>query len=488
MAGLIQRIVSLIVVACCFAATATAGERELDRFCRWFEGEFRSVSDDPAESEVHHWVRKASFEDTDGVFFVVCRDDNVQEVDPIGCRLWSLSANGGSEGEALIDAKVIDLPESVSLQMVEQCQERMIIDLPIGLLPAEEDSNATDLVFRMKGSGFESEISSAHAHVLADAGEDFKLRWTIRSQGWRVEKGWGTNEVDPMVTSETTTFEQCRRYAIRSMAPGTLEGTMPEERGEVLLTTLNRPGRYELSIDEQDYVLEIHKPGEGENQPRILEIKITDTDSEQSIMTVVDQEFDRAHVELRDRIFVIERIKTRIEHLTELMIGSFDSVAQSERDESYFPITLEMVPIWTEMNGAKWLYIEQAVASAKERPYRQRVYRVTESAEGIFESAVFELPNAMNYAGEWQEEDAIADLSPLDLSERKGCSVFLKMLLTGEFEGSTDGKNCLSSLNGASYATSEVAIGAHGLTSWDRGFDDKDEQIWGAVDGAYVFD
>jgi hypothetical protein len=50
------------------------------------------------------------------------------------------------------------------------------------------------------------------------------------------------------------------------------------------------------------------------------------------------------------------------------------------------------------------------------------------------------------------------------------------------------GKGCGSTLNGASYATSEVLLESTLLLSWDRGFDARDQQVWGATAGGYVFD
>ena len=65
-----------------------------------------------------------------------------------------------------------------------------------------------------------------------------------------------------------------------------------------------------------------------------------------------------------------------LDTLVEWMTGSFSSQAQAQADERYYDIRLEMVPIWTDRDDGRWLYVEQAAASALERPYRQRIYRV----------------------------------------------------------------------------------------------------------------
>ncbi|MCW9016751.1 MAG: CpcT/CpeT family chromophore lyase, partial [Kangiellaceae bacterium] len=55
------------------------------------------------------------------------------------------------------------------------------------------------------------------------------------------------------------------------------------------------------------------------------------------------------------------------------------------------------------------------------------------------------------------------------------------------YSGSTDTNKCMSKLRGATYATSEVIVNHKGIVSWDRGFDSKDKQVWGAVKAGYIF-
>ena len=173
--------------------------------------------------------------------------------------------------------------------------------------------------------------------------------------------------------------------------------------------------------------------------------------------------------------------------LVEWMTGSFSSEAQARADETYFDIRLEMVPIWTDRDDGIWLYVEQAAASALDRPYRQRVYRVTEAVEGRFASEVFSFPEPLRFAGAWQEPAKFDALAPDSLSVREGCAVHLLRRDDDRYTGSTDGDACQSTLRGATYATSLVTVGPEGIESWDRGFDAEGTQAWGAEAGPYVF-
>ena len=175
------------------------------------------------------------------------------------------------------------------------------------------------------------------------------------------------------------------------------------------------------------------------------------------------------------------------DRLARWMSGNFSSASQAAAaPEDYFDIRLVMVEIWAERADGPWLYVEQAAASALDRPYRQRVYRLVDTPEGV-RSDVFLLPgDALAFAGAWRTPDSFDTLEPAALVEREGCSIYL-VERDGAFEGSTRGDSCSSELRGATYATSEVRIEPDLLTSWDRGWDQDGVQVWGAELGPYEF-
>ncbi len=168
------------------------------------------------------------------------------------------------------------------------------------------------------------------------------------------------------------------------------------------------------------------------------------------------------------------------------MIGSFNSLEQSSLDSNFYNIHLEMVPIWEDQKDAIYLYVEQAASWALDKPYRQRVYRLSRDERGGLESAVYMLDNPLRFAGAWETLPALTQLTPDSISIKEGCEIKLTPL-GGVFIGGTEGQGCLSQLRGAAYATSEVRIEKEMLTSWDRGFDSTDTQVWGAVTGPYIF-
>ena len=172
-------------------------------------------------------------------------------------------------------------------------------------------------------------------------------------------------------------------------------------------------------------------------------------------------------------------------NLSNWMSGSFSSSNQSLQDSSFFDINLEMVRIWNDRKDAIWLYVEQASSKRLNSPYRQRVYRLTQEEDQFF-SKVYELKNKNDFIGAYKDINLFNSIDINDLIEREGCTVTMYQSDTN-FIGSTKDKECKSLLFGASYAISEVEIFQDKILSWDRGYDSNDIQVWGSVDGPYIF-
>ncbi|MEM9662001.1 MAG: chromophore lyase CpcT/CpeT [Planctomycetota bacterium] len=167
--------------------------------------------------------------------------------------------------------------------------------------------------------------------------------------------------------------------------------------------------------------------------------------------------------------------------------GSFTSAEQAESDERYFEVNLHHARIWSERDDGTWLYVEQALATNPDAPYRQRVYRVWLRPDGVIESAVYELPEPSRVVGAWRDPGSLDTLSPLSLEKRDGCAVVFAEIKSDRMVGATSEYGCASTLRGAAHATSEVTIMPDGITSWDRGFNEAGEQVWGAEAGPYEF-
>ncbi len=175
---------------------------------------------------------------------------------------------------------------------------------------------------------------------------------------------------------------------------------------------------------------------------------------------------------------------SQLNELVSIMQGQYSSEAQSKKDTSYFNISLRMVPIWKDKGH--YLYVEQAMFSKQEKPYRVRIYKIS-SMNDQFVSEIYTLKNEKEWIGKWKTPEKFETLNENDIELKQGCEVLLKRIDKNKYSGKTGNKTCPSELRGASYATSIVTITNNGIVSWDQGFDKNDKQVWGAENGGYEF-
>lgn len=176
------------------------------------------------------------------------------------------------------------------------------------------------------------------------------------------------------------------------------------------------------------------------------------------------------------------------DRLFQYLAGTFDSTAQAAADARYFEIQLKACAVDAPDIGERVLYVEQAVVSSANRPYRQRIY-VVEFGEGEQDgvSRVYTVANEASWIGACDEATP-RTVTAAEITERSGCAVYLTWSeADAQFAGSTRGNECSSNLQGATYATSEVVMTETEVRSWDRGYDDQDVQVWGAEAGPYIF-
>ena len=69
-----------------------------------------------------------------------------------------------------------------------------------------------------------------------------------------------------------------------------------------------------------------------------------------------------------------------------------------------------------------------------------------------------------------------------------GCGVALTIQEDGSYTGNTEPEACSSTLQGATWASSIVTLTEDRVESWDQGWDDAGNQVWGATAGPYIFD
>jgi CpeT protein len=171
-----------------------------------------------------------------------------------------------------------------------------------------------------------------------------------------------------------------------------------------------------------------------------------------------------------------------------LLSGRFDSSAQAARDPQYFAVQLHACPVDLPALGDHVVYVEQAMLSAVDAPYRQRLYVVTAEEDRVV-SAVLELDAPEQVIGvcDFSAADRNRVLAARTATPLEGCAVVLEEDGDG-WSGGTVDDACANDYAGATWASTEVRLTPTAIESWDRGYDDAGTQVWGATAGGYVFD
>jgi CpeT protein len=163
--------------------------------------------------------------------------------------------------------------------------------------------------------------------------------------------------------------------------------------------------------------------------------------------------------------------KDDAKRLKDRMIGSYDSQEQAGADNSYQNIVLNV----GEFDLRKKFDLKK----------KKRVYQLYRQDEMTIVAKVYELPEPQRFAGAWNDAGMMKKLTKDSLIGREGCTIYFHKNDDGNYYGNTDGKGCESSLEGASYSSTELNVFPNMVILWERGYDSGDNQVWGADKAGY---
>ncbi len=175
-----------------------------------------------------------------------------------------------------------------------------------------------------------------------------------------------------------------------------------------------------------------------------------------------------------------------MKELRKRITGNFDNQEQVSADPSYAPIILNAREI--SLKGKKsdgyWIYVEQDMSPYGSRAYHQRIYNIYKHQEGVA-AKTYELKNPDAFVGAWRNTDMFRKISVDSLIE--GCILYFSKDNAGNYLANTLNRDCLNTVNGAAYATTELIVTPNMIINWDRGWDNSGRQVWGAEKGGYRF-
>jgi len=175
--------------------------------------------------------------------------------------------------------------------------------------------------------------------------------------------------------------------------------------------------------------------------------------------------------------------ETDLNMLTETMCGTYTATEQSI-DEDALEVTLMLTRIWKDEEDV-WIYAEQKSSDAEKVTYRRDIYQLVMNGKNKFIQTVFDPEKEEAWIGAVDKPKLVKSLSPSNLILRDGCTIGF-VYSNGTYAGSTQDR-CAFDWKGATLATSEITLSEGMMVSWNRGWTDQGQQIWGPTQGGYVF-
>lgn len=191
---------------------------------------------------------------------------------------------------------------------------------------------------------------------------------------------------------------------------------------------------------------------------------------------------------------------TRWDHakiVSRSLSGEKLSREQASRDpDHFFNIRMLTCPAAEMVDGSKVLYLEQAFWRTPQKPFRQRFYMVKPCPKDlkcdveVSSYAIRDAEEYKNFCDRPKDQRPLPEEVIGDIAEHL-TTINLKRCERGKrclYEGSTPPEGFPNSWNGATHCTSELAILKNNeVHTWDRGYDDDGNQVWGVKVGPYEF-
>lgn len=181
-----------------------------------------------------------------------------------------------------------------------------------------------------------------------------------------------------------------------------------------------------------------------------------------------------------------------VRQLAEWLTGSFDTFAQVDSDEEqntkyrHIRATLHVQPVQLIGMGenAAALYVENAAAETRDKPYRQRVYVVKRNSAGQIIVEIHRIKNQEQVVNAYKNPALLSNLSLANLTHEAGCDMTFQKVNSKLYKGAAgESKTCKSTLRGATHTISNTELTPTQITNLDQGFDDGGGHKWGPPPG-----
>ena len=183
-------------------------------------------------------------------------------------------------------------------------------------------------------------------------------------------------------------------------------------------------------------------------------------------------------------------VEAVVAHLVGVMDTSTQAAADGKADVRMTTCKVSLNDLQTKRKrdrpNSVYLYQEQALSNSLASPYRQRFLQIsTGNEEKTVISQSYKPIEPKQWSGFCDRPEPTRIVSTEDISQPI-CSVLLKPK-DDVYVGQTPPDGCPTKVRGAVKITTLIILHAWGMDTWDRGFDEEGNQVWGAKNKSYQF-
>jgi len=167
--------------------------------------------------------------------------------------------------------------------------------------------------------------------------------------------------------------------------------------------------------------------------------------------------------------------------------GTFSTVEQHKQDSTFDDVRVYTKVIRKDKGGIYWVYTEQG-ETKNYKPYRQRVYQISIVDNLLITLKIYYIKNQEKFS---YFNSSFKSITQEDIYLKPGCDIYIVYSQIAAnlmaYSGKTNSRNCVATFRGSTYTTSEFIVYSDKVMSWERGWNDRDEQVWGSRKGPYIF-
>jgi hypothetical protein len=175
--------------------------------------------------------------------------------------------------------------------------------------------------------------------------------------------------------------------------------------------------------------------------------------------------------------------KKDLKEYVKRITGTFSTEEQHKEDSTFDNVRVYTKLIRKDKNNIYWVYTEQG-EFVNYTPYRQRVYQIA-LVDDYIKLRIYYLNDITKHS--YFKPETIKNITLADIKLKRGCDLDIRLRGDGVYGGQTDDKKCIATFRGSTYTTTDFWVYEDMVMSWERGWNDKDEHVWGSSKGHYFY-